>query len=130
MLLIVLCSATAVLTLAIVGIVSVLRVTRITWDRLVARSGPPLWVALAEQEELWRLRRRGHYIARYHGTSPTALALTALAAPISVRDAIQACKQLGLSCELRDAWGEVIASIDKQGTVRIDVDDEEDAARA
>lgn len=77
MLLIVLCSATAVLTLAIVGIVSVLRVTRITWDRVVARSGPPLWVAAAEQEELWRLRRRGHYVARYLGTSPTALALTA-----------------------------------------------------
>lgn len=123
MLLVLLCTAAAVATVAIAAIVAVLRTFRLTWDHITGRPGPPLWVAAAEGSDAWRLQRRGHYVARYHGTSPVAAALTALAAPISVRDAIKACRQLGLECDLHDPWGEVVASIDKQGTVRIDVGD-------
>lgn len=122
--LVLICAACVVAGVAMTAIVVVLRACpRITRAHLID-SGASLDWCVGDESDEWRLRRRGHYVARYRGSSATAAALTSLAAPISVREAVKTCRQLGLSCELRGTDGEVVASIDKHGTVRIDVGDE------
>ncbi len=108
------------LALAVLGIALMLRFCpRGTWTRAERRA--PLWRAsAADGDDIWQLRRRGHYIARYRGSTPTAAALTALAAPVAVRDVIKACRELGLEAELYDPWGVLVAQVDRWGDVRID----------
>lgn len=67
----------------------------------------------------WRVLRGDLYVPRYVGAEPVAGALTRTATPISVVDAVAACRTHALQCELCDIQGNVLAVVDPDGTVRV-----------